>query len=87
MAGSSVRHRPNVLFNVIAVPLIAGGIGVTIYGIAYAVQIVRGFNYGQDTETVLGRPRDLVRAGPAVTQWASPPPSADRQRLYAPGLV
>jgi hypothetical protein len=44
MADSSVRHRPNVLFNVIAVPLIVGGIGVTIYGIAYAVQIVRGFD-------------------------------------------
>ena len=41
MAGISVRHRPNVLFNLIGVLLIVGGIGLTIYGIAYGVQIMR----------------------------------------------
>jgi len=44
VAGISVRHRPNVLFNLIGVLLIVGGIGITIYGIAYGVQIMRGFD-------------------------------------------
>ena len=44
MAGISVRHRPNVLFNLAGVLLIVGGIGLTIYGLAYAVQIMRGFD-------------------------------------------
>ncbi len=44
MANISVRHRPNVLFNLIGVLLIVGGIGLTIYGIAYAFQIMRGFD-------------------------------------------
>jgi hypothetical protein len=44
MANEPVRHRPNVLFNLIGVLLIVGGIGLTIYGLAYAVQIIRGFD-------------------------------------------
>ena len=44
MAGISVRHRPSVLFNLICVLLIVGGIGITIYGLAYAVQIMHGFD-------------------------------------------
>ncbi len=40
----SVRHRPNVLLNLTGVLLIVGGTGMTIYGIAYAVQIMHGFD-------------------------------------------
>jgi hypothetical protein len=39
-----MRHRPNVLFNLIGVLLIVGGIGLTVVGLAYAVQVVQDFD-------------------------------------------
>lgn len=49
MADIPGRHRPNVLFNLIGVLLIVGGIGLTIYGLAYAFQLIRGFGeFGGD---------------------------------------
>jgi hypothetical protein len=44
VADNSVRHRPNVLFNLIGVLLIVGGIALTIVGIAYVFQIMGGFD-------------------------------------------
>jgi hypothetical protein len=44
MENLGARHRPNVLFNLVGVLLIVAGIGLTIYGLATAVQIVQGFD-------------------------------------------
>lgn len=44
MATIPVRHRRNLLFNLLGLILIVGGIGLTIYGIAYAIQVVNEFD-------------------------------------------
>lgn len=44
MTNVSVRHRPNVLFNLIGMLLIVGGVGLTIFGIAHIFEIMRGFD-------------------------------------------
>ncbi|MEI8410213.1 MULTISPECIES: hypothetical protein [unclassified Kribbella] len=44
MENLGARHRPNVLFNLVGVLLIVAGCGLTIYGLATAVEIVRGFD-------------------------------------------
>ncbi|ABW12525.1 hypothetical protein Franean1_3114 [Parafrankia sp. EAN1pec] len=44
MAGTGMRHRPNVLFSVVGVLLIVGGIGLTLYGLADAFHVMSGFD-------------------------------------------
>jgi hypothetical protein len=44
MHNLGTRHRPNILFNLLGVLLIVAGSCLTIYGLAAAVQLVRGFD-------------------------------------------
>jgi hypothetical protein len=44
VAGTAVRHPPNVLFNIVGVLLIVGGIGLTIYGILDVVRVMGDFD-------------------------------------------
>jgi hypothetical protein len=44
MGHQETRHRPNVLFNLLGALLIVAGIGLTIYGLAIAVQLMTGYD-------------------------------------------
>ncbi|HWD83621.1 MAG TPA: hypothetical protein VG497_32200 [Kribbella sp.] len=44
MTDLGVRHRPNVLFNLVGVVLIVAGIGLTIYGLVAAVGVLQAFD-------------------------------------------
>jgi hypothetical protein len=44
MANPGGLHRPNLLFNLIGLLLIVGGLGVAFYGLADAYQVMQGHN-------------------------------------------
>jgi hypothetical protein len=44
VAGTAVRHPPNVLFNLVGVALIVGGIVPTVYGLADVLRVMDGFD-------------------------------------------
>jgi hypothetical protein len=44
VTGSPVRPRPNLIFNVLGVLLIAGGVVLTIVGLGYAVTVITGYD-------------------------------------------
>ncbi|MFI9380075.1 hypothetical protein [Kutzneria sp. NPDC052558] len=48
MANTPAQHRPNVLFNLIGVLLIVGGVALTVYGLLSAFQVIRGFDAFRD---------------------------------------
>lgn len=48
MANPPARPRPNVLFNLIGVLLIVGGIALLVYGLLSAFQAIQGFNGFRD---------------------------------------
>lgn len=64
MATAPVPHRPNLLLNVIGVLLIVGGIGMTLYGLLWALRVMQDFNPFQGDGPPFG-----IADGMAVAFW------------------